>query len=651
MLGILIITLAGCGDAGDAGDTETAEEEMINVETAYPVVRTIAQPGSYMGTIETGEKVSVVPRVGGYVRTRFFGLGDVVNAGDVLFTIDDSSLQLEKEKAEEDVKEAEAALNRDKAENESAKYEVNETLNTLDTKTLENNNEIQKALRSEYEARLELYKACETEHVLKDERASLEELIRKDKDKIEDAKDFSKELKSFRNVYDSINDASSPGAAENIAVENGISRSEVAGKSQNDIAMYYLGKKTMYNSPEELNQAISESESAEDAAKNSLSEHESAERNNDISIIEKDVDAQIENGDIASAQDDVALKRKIAADYEIFTKAKIWADSQAKLAAGDAAVLESSTKLSKAEIDLEIAELNLQYAKVTSPVSGEIIECNIGDFGMASDQDVAYTIIDKSKKKAVFYVTSDAKNNMTPGQKVTIDRDGNDYSATVNTISNTPDAKKLLYRVTAVLAEDDRDAFDVGTSIRLITSVKKSDNALTVPIDVVYYDEGRAYVYVARDGVAVKIPIETGIEDEKDVEVLSGLTEDDQVIVNWSEQLQDNVPVNITKAAEKAAVVPAADEQKTEEVPLAEAEEEEAQKEIPEAVTEASANVEVITKVNIRKEPDKESVKLDTVPAGTRFQKIGEEADGWTKISYNDGEAYIRSDYVRECGE
>ena len=642
LLGILIITLAGCGDSDD--EYEMTEEEAINVETAYPVVRTISQPGSYIGTVETGEKVSVTPRVGGYVKKKNFGLGDVVNAGDVLFTIDDSSLRLEKEKAEEDVKEANADLSKDKAANESAKYEVNETLNTLDTKTLENYNDIQKALRSEYEARLELYKACATENIHKDEGDDLEDLIRKDKDSIDNAKDFTKKLNGFKSVYNSINNAATAQDAEDIAAENGIDRSAVAGKDQNQTALYYLTHKTMYESPQELDQAISESEEAEQAARSSLADHESDDHENDIDIISDEVAAQIENGNIASAQEDAALKKKIAADYEIYTKAKIWASSQATLAAGDAEVLSASTRLSKAQIDLEIADLKLQYTNVTSPVSGEIVECKIEDFGTASDQDVAYTIIDKSKKKAVFYVTGDAKNNMTSGQKVAIEKDGTEYRATVDTISDTPDEKKMLYRVTAILAEDDKASFDVGTSIRLITSIKKSDNALTVPIDVVYYDEGKAFVYVAKDGLAVKTPIETGIEDDTDIEVLSGITSDDQVIVNWSEQLQDRAPINITMSAEKPAVkVP--DDQETEDTPASDGEEEEPQ----EAGPEASMYVEVTTNVNVRKEPTTDSEKLGTVSQGTRLLKTGEETEGWTKVSYNDSEAYIKSDYVMEC--
>ena len=80
VLGVSIIALAGCDlpwggnddmDYMDMMDLMGMGEDLgINVEVAYPVVRTISQSGSYIGTIETGDKVSVTPRVGCFIYDR-----------------------------------------------------------------------------------------------------------------------------------------------------------------------------------------------------------------------------------------------------------------------------------------------------------------------------------------------------------------------------------------------------------------------------------------------------------------------------------------------------------------------------------------------------------------------------------------------------
>ena len=656
LLGVSLIILAGCDLPWGGGSSDMdymdmmalmGEDPGINVETAYPVVRTISQSGSYIGTIETGDKVSVTPRVGGYVKEKYFGLGDFVNAGDVLFTIDDTELQLAKKKAEADVRDANAKLAKDKAENEATKFEVNEALYTLDEKSIENNNNIQKAIRSEYEAQLDLYKACESEGIHKKEGDYLEDLISKDKDAIENAKEFTKKLKGEKSIYDSIAGAATDADAQTIAANNGVTVNPAWTKEQ--CATGYLTQKTAYDSADDLTKAISSSEAAESSAKSSKAAHESSDRANDLTIISDEVTVQKERGNIATAQEDIALKRKIAADYEIFSKARIWAQQQAKLAAGDASVLSANVSLSKANIDLEIAEAKLRNTSVVSPVSGEIVECKIDDFGTCSDSGVAYTIIDTSRKKAVFYVTGDAKNNMAVGQKVTIDKSGTQYNATVDQISDTPDEKKHLYRVTAVISENDMAALDAGTSVRLITSIKKSDNALTVPIGVVYYDEGRAFVYVAKDGQAVKTMIETGVDDTVDIEVVSGLTADDQVIVNWSAQLQDKAAVNVTKSAEKITVNTSEDDAGADTGMETPAAADEGSNGETASGPDKTVYVETTSNVNVRKDPTTDSERLETAEKGTRFVKISDEAGGWTKIIYNDGEAYVSSEYVREC--
>ena len=72
---------------------------------------------------------------------------------------------------------------------------------------------------------------------------------------------------------------------------------------------------------------------------------------------------------------------------------------------------------------------------------------------------------------------------------------------------------------------------------------------MTIPVDSVYYESQKAYVYCMQDGKAVKTQIETGITNNESVEVRSGLTVDSQVITTWTSQLKDGAAVKI-KASE-----------------------------------------------------------------------------------------------------
>ena len=55
--------------------------------------------------------------------------------------------------------------------------------------------------------------------------------------------------------------------------------------------------------------------------------------------------------------------------------------------------------------------------------------------------------------------------------------------------------------------------------------------------------------------------------------------------------------------------------------------------------------VKTTAKVKLRSGPSTDDKSLGTVPKGTELESEGEE-DGWTKVTYNGKEGYIRSDYL-----
>ena len=55
--------------------------------------------------------------------------------------------------------------------------------------------------------------------------------------------------------------------------------------------------------------------------------------------------------------------------------------------------------------------------------------------------------------------------------------------------------------------------------------------------------------------------------------------------------------------------------------------------------------------VNIRSSDSEEADKLDKAQIGQEFTLLEEKGDGWSKIKYNDREAYIKSDYLEEAAQ
>lgn len=99
---VLAMTLGGCGNAVETAVTE--EESAVTVSTQKVETGTITLTNSFIGTISPEETVMVIPLAQGTVTETFFEVGDTVQAGDVLFKIDDEAAKLALEQAQLSVK-------------------------------------------------------------------------------------------------------------------------------------------------------------------------------------------------------------------------------------------------------------------------------------------------------------------------------------------------------------------------------------------------------------------------------------------------------------------------------------------------------------------------------------------------------------------
>lgn len=89
--------LGGCGSNGaqDAVETSAVVVDMKQAQTGKLTLQ-----NSFVGTVSPQEMVYVIPFVSGTVTDTYFEVGDQVNAGDVLFKIDDSAAKLQLEQAQ-----------------------------------------------------------------------------------------------------------------------------------------------------------------------------------------------------------------------------------------------------------------------------------------------------------------------------------------------------------------------------------------------------------------------------------------------------------------------------------------------------------------------------------------------------------------------
>lgn len=89
--------LAGCGKSTDTSQT-LSSAVVVDAKTAAKGDLTLQN--QFVGTVSPEQSVAVIPMAQGTVTDTFFEVGDTVEAGDVLFKIDDSAAKLQLEQAQ-----------------------------------------------------------------------------------------------------------------------------------------------------------------------------------------------------------------------------------------------------------------------------------------------------------------------------------------------------------------------------------------------------------------------------------------------------------------------------------------------------------------------------------------------------------------------
>jgi membrane fusion protein (multidrug efflux system) len=80
---------------------------------------------------------------------------------------------------------------------------------------------------------------------------------------------------------------------------------------------------------------------------------------------------------------------------------------------------------------------------------------------------------------------------------------------------------------------------------RVEVLVGKHPQAIQIPLDAVSRLEDSQYVYVVKDGKAHQVPVELGGRADNRVEVVKGLTGDEQLIVSGKDLVSEGAPVQV----------------------------------------------------------------------------------------------------------
>ncbi|MBU5434449.1 efflux RND transporter periplasmic adaptor subunit [Pseudoflavonifractor sp. MSJ-37] len=229
--------------------------------------------------------------------------------------------------------------------------------------------------------------------------------------------------------------------------------------------------------------------------------------------------------------------------------------AQAGVTQAQAGVEQAQASVKAANAGIASAQYQLSLYNLTAPISGVVEAVNVTENNFAPSGTAAFVISNGSNKTVTFYVTDKVRQTMTAGQAATVSYGGRTYQGAVTEISGVVDSATGLFKIKAVI--DGAADLPDGLNVELTTTAYRADRAVLVPSDALYFDNGDSYVYLVKDGKAVRTDVTVGLYTSDTIAVTDGLLAGDQVITSWTASLSDGAPVRTSAEAAEAGTTAA----------------------------------------------------------------------------------------------
>lgn len=203
--------------------------------------------------------------------------------------------------------------------------------------------------------------------------------------------------------------------------------------------------------------------------------------------------------------------------------------------------------LKSAQLQYESAKMayekQVEYSTVTAPINGKIESCDVEVFDHVGQSAQLCVISGEGENQVSFYVSQRMMQNLQNGDAMEIQKNGKTYAAYITEISSMVDSATGLFKVKASLEATDEIA--AGSTVKLGLVTEKTENAMLVPVNAIYYSGGDGYVYLYQDGTAQMVPVEVGLYDSDNAQILSGLSWSDVVVSTWSSNLYQGAKLRL----------------------------------------------------------------------------------------------------------
>ena len=286
----------------------------------------------------------------------------------------------------------------------------------------------------------------------------------------------------------------------------------------------------------------------------SIEANENVEIRSEVSgIVEKisfSEGTQVSKDQVLLKVNDIELRAQLS---QAFTKQKLASENErrAKLLLQKEAISQEEYEIASAEFRSLKAQTQLiqaQIAKTTirAPFSGKIGLRNISPGTYVTPTTIITKLVSSSQVKISFSIpekyASEIENNASI--LFTIPNNPQKFSAKIYAIEPEIETATRTLKIRAIADNSNRKLLP-GTFATIELSLKNIKDAIVIPTEAVVPIQNGKVVYIANNGKAKEVKIETLARTSKDVVVTSGIKSGDTLLTSGVMSLKDEADIKV----------------------------------------------------------------------------------------------------------
>ena len=270
--------------------------------------------------------------------------------------------------------------------------------------------------------------------------------------------------------------------------------------------------------------------------------------------------AQLESAKVALNIAKTQFDREKALFAKNATSKQEFESAKNTYSANSAKIKELEAQIKQTNIELSTAKINLGYTKITAPRDGTVVSVqveegqtvnanqttptivNIADLShvkmkmQIAEGDITkikvgtpveYSILSEPTKKFQTTVSS-----IDPGLTTLSDGSYGSSSSSKSSYSSSSSSSSAVYYYAQSIVDNKDGILRIGMTTQNELLIANVEDAIIVPSIGIKKDENGTFVYVLKDGKPVKTAVKTGIKDNLDTQIISGINEGDEIITS-----------------------------------------------------------------------------------------------------------------------